>query len=100
MTYNLYTIKCTELKVFISMSFDNCIYTHVITTPSKSIYITQESCAKGDQLVLDKQMAGHPPCAPVALILYNIGEAGDKSYPRYLEARTAKHNAFSTPLGK
>ena len=68
MTYNLDTIKCTELKMFISMSFDNCIYTHVITTPSK-ICITQESCAKDDQLVLHKQMASHPPCAPMTLIL-------------------------------
>lgn len=34
MTYNLYT-KCTDLKVFILMGFNNCIYTRVITTLSK-----------------------------------------------------------------
>lgn len=50
------------------MSFDNCVYIHIITTPSKIRLHHSESCAKDDQRILDGW--GFPNCGtegPVSL---------------------------------
>ena len=52
--YNLYTIKRTDLKVFSLMSSDNCVSTHVITTPSKTYrHRSKKLCQKVASCVLD-----------------------------------------------
>lgn len=98
--YNIYldTVKCTELKMFISVILTTA-HTLVESLPQAKSVALKKAMPKGTNLSwISRWLVALP--VPITVILCNTGKAGDGSYPRSLEARTTKHDAFPAPLGK